>query len=455
MRTVSRSKQRGVGALAVSMLLLLGMSIAMFYLNRGLVFEQKTSAAQTQSAKAREVAEAGLQWVTGMLNSNTNINTSCANDGSGVNAANGGTTFRVLYVQTLLNAATPSTGVVPNEATFPGCRVTDTGLTTCSCPTAAGDAALGTNVQSSFTVAFSPVTIWGTTTIDTTSVRVTATGCTDNAYACTPANATASVMDGGVRRERGPDSTATLSVVLKLAPELRAMPASPLTCGLSCQVGGSYNIANQDVGTNGILVNAGTTITQGNGVTLTTLQGMPSQNALVGSDTSLNNLANNDADCSDSAIFESYFGTSVENYRDSPSTMSLSCSSTSDCRSQLETNYNNGVRSFYFTSDVQLSGNGTLGSVDRPIMIVTPNALRVDGDWTIYGMVFSNSADWNDLGTGSSQIQGAQLTCADYRNNGNGTLTYNGDVLRNLQNGQTARLVPVPGSWRDFTPGAN
>ena len=186
---------------------------------------------------------------------------------------------------------------------------------------------------------------------------------------------------------------------------------------------------------------------------LSTLQGMPSQNALVGSDTSLSELASHDTDCSDSAIFESYFGTTIERYRDSATV--LSCSSTSECRSVLETAYNEGHRSFYFTSDLQLSGNGTLGSVTQPITIVSPNAIRVNGDWSIYGLVFSNSADWNDLGTGSSQIQGAQITCADYRNNGNGTLTYNPDVLRNLRYGQSARMAPVPGSWRDFTPGAN
>jgi hypothetical protein len=443
MRTVNRSTQRGVGTLAVSMLLLMGMSITVFYLNRGLVFEQKTSAAQMQSAKAREIAEAGVEWATGMLNDPTNIGTNCASDGSGVND----NTFRVRYVQTQLNAAVnPSTDVIPNTTTFPGCRITDAGLTTCNCPTAAGPASLGTNVQASFTVAFSTVTNAATGAVDTDSVLITATGCTDNASACTAANATAS---------SGPDATATVSVVLKLAPELRAMPASPLTCGLACQVGGSYNIENSDVATNGITVNAGTTITTGNGVTVTTLDGMPSQNALVGSDSSLADLASNDSDCSDSAIFSSYFGTTIENYRDSLSTMVMSCSSTSDCVSQLETAYDEGWRSFYFTSDLQLSGNGTLGSVAEPVMIVSPNAITVNGNWTLYGLVFSNSADWNNLGTGSATVQGAQITCADYRNNGNGTLAYNPDVLRNLQNGQAARMARVPGSWRDFTPGAN
>ena len=76
-------------------------------------------------------------------------------------------------------------------------------------------------------------------------------------------------------------------MILKLRPLLRAAPSAALTCGTSCAPGGSYNIINTDVASNGYLVDAGTTITTGNGVTYQTIPGQPVQNALIAGDQSL------------------------------------------------------------------------------------------------------------------------------------------------------------------------
>ena len=77
------------------------------------------------------------------------------------------------------------------------------------------------------------------------------------------------------------------------------------------------------------------------------------------------------------------------------------------------------------------------------------NGLDINGTWDIYGLVFSNSADINDMGTGSASIHGAQIACAAYKNNGNGTTQYDADALRNARR-YTGMMVRVPGSWRDF-----
>ena len=45
-------QQRGAAALAVTLLLLFATSITAFYLNRGLIFEQKVSANQLRSTTA-------------------------------------------------------------------------------------------------------------------------------------------------------------------------------------------------------------------------------------------------------------------------------------------------------------------------------------------------------------------------------------------------------------------
>lgn len=428
--TLHQPVARGLGVLTIVLMLLLAAAIGVLYLNRGLLFEHKTASNLTQSTLAMETAEAGIEWATGMLNSPYDIGANC----SFLTTTN--LSFRKRYVLTKFNDATlPTTDVVAATNVFPGCKITAAGRT-CNCPAApaAGStavASLGSVESPSFTVAFQDVA--GAPE----AVLLTAYACTAQSASCSSTNFAAA------------EGNARISVVIKLRPTLRAVPSSPLTCGTSCTVGGSYNIINSDVNTNGILINAGTSISTSNGTSLSTLQGQPTGNAQIGSDSSLAALSSTDPTCTNSQMFNAYFGSTIAQYQSSPSTKSISCGSASDCRSQLNTAYDDGWRAFYFATDLQLSGNNAFGSQVDPVTIVTPNAINVNGNTTLYGLVFSNSANWNDLGTGSATIHGAQISCAGYNNNGNGTLKYDPTALNNARR-LTGTLVRVAGSWRDF-----
>lgn len=428
-------RQLGAAALVVTMLLLFGSSIVVFYLNRSLVFEQKTSANQLRSTSAFEMAEAGIEWATGMLNAPYDIATNC----SLLSTTN--TSFRRKYIQISFPA---STNVAVAATTFPGCKLVGATLT-CSCPNVVGGsetvAGLGTTVAPSFTVALQDVG-------DTQAVRVTSTGCTAQAGACKPLTTTAATTGAS-------DATATVSVILKLRPILRAAPSSALTCGTSCAVGGSYNIINRDVASNGYLVDAGTTITQGNGTSYETIPGQPLANALIASDATLSALANADPTCSNSTMFKAYFGSTVAEYIASPATKSIpGCNVASTCGGLVNTAYNDGWRSFYFPDGFALNNSApfsALGSSNDGVTIVSPNGVNINGNISLYGLIFSNDANVNDLGTGTANVYGAMVTCNAYQNNGNGTLSYDPNALggTGLRPGVMAR---VPGSWRDFTP---
>lgn len=429
-------RQRGAAALLTTMILMFGTSIAMLYLNRNIIFEQKISANQMRSTKALETAEAGMEWVTGMLNSAYDIQTDCSFGSTSI------VSFRRRYVQTKwADATTPSTDVIPATTTYPGCKIqrdTATNITSlaCSCPALPGSggsatAALGTTVLAGFTVAFS-------TTADPEAVRVAVTGCTEQGGACTPSTAGAS------------DATATVTAILKLRPLLRAAPAAALTCGTSCAVGGSYNIINQDVSVGGILVNAGTSITQGNGTSYQSIPGQPTANALVGGDPSLSALSSADPTCSGSSMFSAYFGSTISEYAASPTTKTISnCGSANICGGLVDTAYADGWRSFYFPDGfARNNSSGSLGSTNDPVTLVSNAGFDVNGNIDLYGMVFANSSNVNDLGTGTADIHGALVTCAAYNNNGNGTLAYDANVLKGVRR-STGSLVRVPGSWTD------
>ena len=422
-----RPKQQGLGTLLMAILLLLGASIVLLYLNRSVIFEQKTSANQQRSTMALEVAEAGLEWAIGMLN-NPEISNSSCELGTGSDLS-----FRNTYIQ-FSNTQPPTLPTVTPAQ--PGCRIEGIQLS-CSCP-AAGSAALGAASTPSFSVAFDAVPLADDPTGE--SVRITSLGCTASTQACTAASSGQA------------DATATVSMVVKLRAMLRAGPAAALTCGTSCKVSGAFTLVNTSVASNGILINAGTTITQGAGTRLVSLPGAPSANALVPNDTSLANLSGSDGQCNNSAVFNAYFGTTIESYASAPTTKSIICNSAATCGELTLDAYENGWRAFYFPAGVEFNnstGFSTLGTETQPVILVTPQSLNINGNITINGLIFSNSANVNDLGTGSANIQGAMMTCGAYDNNGSGVLSYSDQILGNLAK-NTSAVVKVPGSWRDF-----
>lgn len=434
MRTfnVLARQQRGAAVLAITMLLLFGSSIVVFYLNRALIFEQKSSANQMRSTSAQEIAEAGIEWATGMMNTPYDIQ---ASDCSPLATTN--MSFRKKYVQT---GAT--TAVLSATNAYPGCKISGSTLT-CNCPnipasTSEAVASLGSSVLPSFTLSFSNVAG------DVEAVQVTSTGCTSQSGSCKPLTPLSAATVGSS------DATATITVILKMRPLIRAAPPSPLTCGTTCALGGSFTVQNFDPATNGITVNSGGAASGTSAVS--TIPGLPPQSSLVTNDSSLSAIASSDPTCTNSNMFKTYFGTTIAQFAASPATKSITCSSASDCGSQLDTAMNAGWRSYYFPTGLALNNSAPftqLGSSADPVTIVSPTRIDINGNMNIYGMLFSNDATNGDLGTGSSNVHGALVTCAAFTSNGNGNVLYDPDALKNLRR-TTSIMVRVPGSWRDF-----
>lgn len=423
--------ETGAVTILVTMLLLMATSVGVFYLNRTTIFDQKSSANQYRSTLALEAADAGIEWAIGMLNRPYDIAANCSfNTTTNVS-------FRRKYVQidyataaNIANHTSLNVSTAPNV--HPGCYITN-GVLSCGCPSpGAGDASLSPpSALPGFTVSFAA--------IDETSVEITSVGCSALTTACSATTAA------------GSDATATVKSIVKFRSILRAAPVSPLTCGGSCSLSGSFSVENTDYSTNGITINAGGAITGAAGA-VTTIPGAPSSNSVVNGDQSLASLAAADPACTNGSIFNAYFGSTLSQYQTSPSVDSISCTSAAACGTAVVSAYNDGWRSFYFPSGFELnnsSGISSLGSEADPVTIVTPGAIKINGNINIYGLVFSNDATFGDIGTGSSKINGALISCKDFGSNGNGNITYNATALRNLQL-SSSLMVRIPGSWRDF-----
>jgi Tfp pilus assembly protein PilX len=70
-------RQRGAAALVVTMMLFFAMVLVAVFVNRNLVFEQRSSANQYRSTQAFEAAEAGLEWAVAQLNHNARLGADC------------------------------------------------------------------------------------------------------------------------------------------------------------------------------------------------------------------------------------------------------------------------------------------------------------------------------------------------------------------------------------------
>jgi len=149
-------------------------------------------------------------------------------------------------------------------------------------------------------------------------------------------------------------------------------------------------------------------------------------------------------------MFSAYFGSTIAQYAASPTTKTIpNCGQANSCGSLVDAAYADGWRSFYFPDGfARNNSSGSFGTPGDPVTIVSATTFDINGNIDIYGMIFSNSANVNDLGTGTADIHGALVTCAAYNNNGNGTLIYDPDVLKGTRR-STGSLVRVPGSWTD------
>lgn len=438
--TFTPRKQRGATTLVVSLILLFGMTLVAFFVNRSMLFEQKTSANQLRSTKAFEAAESGIEWATSMLNDVRYINGSCTTTGTNTES------FRTKYLD-----YDASLGFRPIPTGFtksprPGCSIsttTGTPVLSCSCPdTPSTNPSLTSVTDATFTVRFDPV---DTTTPDKESVLITSYGCTaaGGGDRCVPGNT------------NNADAYQKISVIVKLRPAVRAVPAAAITTGGSLKLtSAASSITNNDPGSNGILVNAGggintTTVPSCSGSfkafqNTTTLPGTPWQNSMIANDTSLSTLST-----TPDAMFASYFGTTINQFKTDTSTKILPSSGASctSVESDFYSEFNKGYRSFYTDCDFQTNNN--MGSAADPIIFVTTGALKFNGGANIFGLVYGDQATWDELGVGNGAINGALIVRGNYCANANANYNYDPDALKNVR-GATGSLVRVPGSWKDF-----
>jgi hypothetical protein len=454
MRNKSLSSQRGAAALAVSLILLVAMTLIGFFVNRGMIFEQRTSANQYRATKAFEMAEAGLEWAVAQLNAEAPIATA---PGCATTTGSASSTFAARY----LTIGPGGLGVVANGRASGS--IASNGVVTASCPLAGNAATLGGSDEPRFMVEFSRVGI-----TDPWSVRIISRGCTNAGNWCVDGSSTSP----------SPDGVAVVSAIYKMVPALPLAPGAGLVTGGSATIDGNFTVINdKDYPSNGITINSGSVVNLGNGTDVYTIGGTHPRASILDNDSSLRNLTN--ADGSGEIMFQSFMGDSFSQYQANPKTWIITsgtcaaavasrCTSCTGgataCGTALMDVYTNqGVEKFWADTPIQFTMSNqpaastanpdrTFGTSDRPLVIGSSANVDFNGAIVAYGMFYAATATATDnyvvVGTGSATVVGAIVTRGDFvKGAGTMNLVYDAKLFTPQQN--FGLMVRVPGSWRD------
>ena len=416
-------RQRGAAALIVTMLLFFAMVVVAVFVNRNLVFEQRTSANQYRATQAFEAAEAGLEWALAQLNSTAPIGDDCVPA-----AAPGGASFRARHLQTDVARAAFSPTTWLNAGTAvplqPSCVRGAAGWS-CSCPaqgaavlTAPGGAAPAPAFMLQFQAGPKPGT-----------VRVVSTGCTRLAGPCAPAAGTSA------------DAVARVQVDLGLLPAVSTLPVATLTVRGAFNAGtAAPGLHNADPMT-GMALHAGGSISAAQ-ARVTAPAGAAQGASLVGNDAALAGLS---AD----RFFGSYFGLDKTSWRNQPTVTQIDCRSPCAAAVQAAVNAAAGPAMVWVDGDLSLAGPLTLGTVQAPVLMVVNGNARLDGGVALNGLLYATSIAWGGAGGQGAVLRGAAIAEADYTGDGAPEFVYDPQVLAALQRA-TGSFARVSGSWRDF-----
>ena len=416
-------KQRGAAALIVTMMLFFAMVLVAVFVNRNLVFEQRSSANQYRSTQAFEAAEAGLEWAQAQLNHSARIGPDCL-----ATTDPAASSFRTHYLQHVANTASfvpvdwNQAGVA--TALQPSCVRHENGWS-CSCPPNGPPvlAAPGGNRPApAFTLKFEAGAKPGV-------VHIVATGCARLAGACVPGAA------------MNADAIARVHVDLGLIGGLRTLPAAAITTRGAFDAGGAaIGVHNPDPAS-GIAIHAGGPIAAAQ-ARLGTPAGAALDSALVGHDAALAALG-------EGTFFASYFGLDKASWKRQPGVVQLDCAAgcTAALSGAIASSGNNAM--VWIDGDLALSGPVVVGSPEHPVLIVVNGEARLDGAVQLHGLIYSRSLSWNHTSGSPAVLRGAAISETHYSGTGAPELFYDAGQLARLK-AETGSFVRIAGSWRDF-----
>ncbi len=412
-RDCSRGRQRGAVALAVVVMLYAAAALAVMFVHRSLVFEQRAAANQVRTAIAHEAAEAGLDWATVRLRSPSPITADC------LPTTDGKRFSELHFVQT------PEGGtllpVSPGRAVGACVAPLDGSAWRCQCALADAPLQVPAGTGAGFSVEFEGRA--GSRVVD-----VVSHGCT--------------------RATLGPsctgDAQARLRVTLAVRPALAASPGAALTVRGDVAVGDApMGVHNPDAASGGVALRAGGDVDAAALRAAGPAGSLPSD-AVAAHDAAL-------AAVEPQRLFQALFGLPRDTWRESFADEVLSCPCGAEA---LRAAADRGARKLWLRGDLTVDTPIALGTDMAPVVVVVDGGVRLHGAVRMWGLLYASDISWHAGRAGavtSARIDGAVVSEAHFRGDAAPDLVYDPQVIARLQ-ALHGTFVRVPGSWRDDTP---
>lgn len=409
MRPASRRTQSGLAVLAMSLMLLLAMTLVALFAHRTMLFEQRSAAAEVRATQAFELAEAGLEWGIARLNDPRLL--------ADAPSCEPGSNLGTVMSERALPWSASCTQDAPGRAA------------TCVCGAGAG--ALGQTDAPGFIlhVEAHPG--------GADSVEMVARGCT-RLSSCDP-RAAGFALQANAQTRR----------VVERMPLFRRTPASSVVAAAEVTLGDGVSITNLDPSTRGRTVMAGGTLAQAETARLVGLPGTPPPMSMHEHDPMLASWARADR----ALFFKAFFGVDPADYRADPLTRvvgAADCGAPQDCGSLIAREAAAGFRQFWVEPTLSVDANmladgGLLGSATRPVVLVVEGDVALGAGVVTHGVWFSVGPSLRFQGPGAA-VDGAVVA--------HGPVEFGGAALhiRFAPVAPRGRHTKVPGSWRDFAP---
>ena len=407
MRAAPQRSQRGLATLALSLMMLLAMTMVALFASRSMVFEQRSAGNQMRATQAFELAEAGLSWGLARLNDPRYLAPapSCEPQPGSRQA---------LQHRTLPWTAACSQG---------------SGTEPARCKCGGGAETLDDRDQPGFILEASAISE------RPEAVALVSRGCT-RLSAC-DAQAAGFTMQASM----------TTRVLVAPVPLLRLEAGAAVVSAMNVTLGPDVTVLNPEAASHGITVMAGQTVSLAETSVLGGLPGTPPSMTTREAEPALATWAKDDA----ATFFKAFFGVEPADFRRDPGTRVITaadCQEASACGALLAREAAAGFQQFWIEPSVELErstlgASGKVGSAERPLVLVIQGDVTLGNGVTANGLWFSVGKRLQLRGAGA-ELHGAVLA--------RGPLELAGPALRIHYAPVAPRghYLKLPGSWRDF-----
>jgi hypothetical protein len=379
--------QRGAAALPITLMLAFAVLLAVAFANRSVLLQVRSSVHQLHAAQAHEAAQAGLAWTLAQLNRSTPVGEDCR--------------------PTQASDATPWHEHARRGPLQASCVAEGEGWA-CHCPLDGEPRP----VQHATSPAF--------------HIQLSADPAQPDRWALTATGR------GGIATGR----TVQLQLAIGRLPVLDTLPAAALAVRGNASFSGDVTLTHTHVASGGVTLHSGGSV-QGAGLRVVSSPGTPARASILSDQAALASL-------SATGLHASVFRMERSLWREQPGVAAVNCSSACDAGLAEAARQHTLIA---LDGGLRLDTPLTLGTPQRPVVLVVDGPVELNAAVTIHGLVYTHHPQWTD--SAGTTIRGAVIAEHDLRAEGPTTIHHDIAVLQALQQ-RGGTHAPVAGSWRDL-----